>query len=635
MRRLAVVLAALAALLFAAPAAGAVRTEFYGIVQGQLDAQDRAGMADVRVQTARFMLKWRDVERVRGSYDWSERDRLIGGLAAEGIRSVPFVWGSPQWIGNGAPGQPPLSTSADRLAWQNFLKAAVARYKPGGTYWANKYKQDYPGKTAVPIQSWQIWNEPNLKKYFTPGATTQAAAQKYAQLLALADAAIAARDPQAKVVLAGMPSVPDANGSSNAWDFLDALYGVAGVKADFDVAALHPYGCNLDQTRTGIARFSASMKSHADGLTPLWLTEFAWGSGAPDQFCKNKGLTGQRDLLVSSFNLILQNRKNWNVQRLFWFLWRDAEPGSIFAGYCSICGSAGLLRYDRTPKPAYTSFRNYTAETTPPVARIISGPAQGSVSNDSTPNFTFGSNEAGSTFACRFDAAAFKPCASPLILGAPLSHGPHTFYVKAIDAPGNESAIVSRSFTVDIRAPVAPSITDTDPNSPSNVNTPKVKGTAEAGSTVRLYKTAGCTGAPVASGSAAQFATPGLGVSVADNTTTLFRATARDAAGNISPCSAARAYVEDSVAPQTTITGGPGSSTTDNTPTFNFSSSEAGSTFQCRFDSDPFAPCSGPGASHTPSSPLALGSHTFQVQAADRAQNTDLSPATRNFTIVL
>ena len=357
----------------------------------------------------------------------------------------------------------------------------MTRYKPGGTYWANKYKQDYPGKTAVPIQSWQIWNEPNLKKYFTPGSTTLAAAQKYAQLLALADAAIAARDAQAKVVLAGMPSVPDANGSSNAWDFLDALYTVAGVKADFDVAALHPYGCNLDQTRTGIARFSASMKNHADGLTPLWLTEFAWGSGEPDQFCKNKGLTGQRDLLVSSFNLILQNRKNWNVQRLFWFLWRDAEPGSIFAGYCSICGSAGLLRYDRTPKPAYTSFRSYTAETTPPVARIISGPSQGSVSNDSTPTFTFGSNEAGSTFACRFDAAAFKPCASPLILGAPLSHGAHTFYVKAIDAPGNESAVVSSSFTVDIRAPVAPSITDTDPNSPSNVNTPEGEGHRRGG----------------------------------------------------------------------------------------------------------------------------------------------------------
>ncbi len=322
------------------------------------------------------------------------------------------------------------------------------------------------------------------------------------------------------------------------------------------------------------------------------------------------------------------------MERLFWFLWRDAEPGSIYATYCSICGTAGLLRFNRTPKPAFTTFGNYTAETTPPVARIISGPSQGGVSRDPTPSFTFASNEAGSTFACRFDAAAFKPCGSPLITGAPLSQGAHTFYVKAIDAPGNESAVVSRSFTVDTRAPAAPLITDTDPNSPSNSNGVRVKGTAEAGSTVALYKTAGCTGAPLVSGSAASFATPGIGILVAGNTTTFFRATARDAAGNVSPCSAVRTYVEDSVAPQTTITGGPAGSTTDNTPTYTFSSSEAGSTFQCRFDSAPFAPCSGPGASHTPSSPLALGTHTFEVQATDRAQNTDLTPAIRPFDVV-
>src|SRR5207244_11840189 len=35
----------------------------------------------------------------------------------------------------------------------------------------------------------------------------------------------------------------------------------------------------------------------------------------------------------------------------------------------------------------------------------------------------------------------------------PLSDGAHTFYVKAIDAPGNESQVRSRSFTVDTIAP--------------------------------------------------------------------------------------------------------------------------------------------------------------------------------------
>ena len=54
---------------------------------------------------------------------------------------------------------------------------------------------------------------------------------------------------------------------------------------------------------------------------------------------------------------------------------------------------------------------------------------------------------------------------------------------------------------------------------------------------VKLYKTAGCTGTQVAQGTAAKFASPGITVSVPDNSTTSFRAKARDAAGNVSPCS--------------------------------------------------------------------------------------------------
>ncbi len=626
MTRLAIVLSALAVSLCAASAAEAARTEFFGVGQGQLDDQDREGMKAAHVRTERFLLKWREMEPSRGSYDWSVRDRFIGALASRGIRSVPFVWGSPTWVGAGKVARPPIDSSADRRAWGDFLEAAVARYGPGGSYWAGDYRQQFGASAKpLPIQSWQIWNEPNFKAYFAPAPS----AQEYARLLRISHDAIKSQDPQARIVLAGLFS----DGDVKAPAFIDNLYGVPGAKGDFDAAALHPYGCNLDQTRDGIVKFRAAMTRNGDGATPLWLTELAWGSGDPDQFCKNKGLTGQRNLLISTFRLILQNRKTWNVDRLFWFLFRDPEPGSNFEGYCSICGSAGLLNFDRTKKPAYFAFKDFTAETTPPVASITS-PAQGAVTNDSTPNLAFASNEAGSTFVCHFDAGAFKPCASPVVPGSPLTDGLHTFYVKAIDAPGNESAVVSRSFRIDTHAPAAPLITATDPISPANNNAPKVKGTAEAGVTVRLYKNVPCTGTPVATGSAAQFASPGLSASVADNTTIAFRASARDAAGNVSPCSAARTYVEDSTAPETTITGGPSGSITDDTPTFTFASSESGSTFQCRFDSAPFAACSGPGASHTPSTPLSDGSHNFYVRATDRAKNTDLTPATRAFTLV-
>ncbi len=109
--------------------------------------------------------------------------------------------------------------------------------------------------------------------------------------------------------------------------------------------------------------------------------------------------------------MILQNRTAWNIQRLFWYHWRD--PLDLNAT-CSFCATAGLVRHDHTKKPAYNTFRGFTAETTRPQATITGGPSFGGSTNDPTPSFTFSSNEPGSTFVCRIDAGAYKPCSSPL-----------------------------------------------------------------------------------------------------------------------------------------------------------------------------------------------------------------------------
>jgi hypothetical protein len=531
---LAVILAGLALWLFAASPAEAVRSEYFGISQGrELDPQDLQGMAAARVRTSRFLLQWRSVVPSPGNYNWTQPDRIIGGLAAHGIRPLPFVWGCPNWVCPG-PSRPPTDSAFARTAWQNFLKAAVGRYGRGGSYWTNGYPQHHEGHAPLPISSWQVWNEPNIKKYFNPGQTPGHGINKYAQLVKLSHDAIRSRDSQAVIVLAGMLGY----GDPLAWDFLKGLYKVAGFKNNFDVAALHPYTTHLYQFRQNIVQFRGVMANYGDSGTPLWLTEFGWGSANPDRFGINKGLTGQANFLRDSYKMILSHRRAWNVQRLYWFLWRDPATGG--GAGCSFCGSAGLLKYNRTKKPSYNAFRSFASETTPPQARITGGPAMGGFTKDSTPSFSFaavGPTDAGSTFVCRVDAGAYKPCSPPYTTPA-LSNASHLFYVKAIDAPGNESQIVWRTFTVDTQAP------------------------------------------------------------------------------------------------QTTITAGPSGSTTDATPTFSFTSNESGSTFRCRFDSQPFAACSGPGASHTSSTPLSNGGHSFEVRAIDKANNADPTPAKRTITVV-
>jgi Glycosyl hydrolase catalytic core len=627
-----VVLAALALSLLAAPTAQAARSEFFGVNQGPpLDDADFPGIAATGVKTTRFLLAWMSIEKSRGQRDWSKTDELVGGLASHGIRPVPFAWGSPSWAQPGGFKRAPLSNRRARRAWQSFLKAAVSRYGRGGSYWGNGYRQQF-GQAAVPlpITSWQIWNEPNGRAQFDhPGATVEQAAQLYARLLRISHDAIRSKDRKAEVVAAGVIT----QGDPHVSDFLGDVYSVPGIKGDFDAVAVHPYAPSVKYVRAGIKGIRKVMAKNGDRATPLWITELGWGSAPADGAGINLGLAGQARMLTRSFKPILAHRSAWNLQRLYWFDWRDPPPGSHYNEICGRCGSAGLLTYDRIPKPAFDAFLALTAETTPPQGRITSGPGQGSFAKDPTPSFSFTSNEAGSTFACRIGAGPLRPCASPYT--APrLSQGPHAFRVKAIDAAGNESPVVSRSFTVDSRPPPMPQIAGIAPKSPANNNAPRIRGSAEPASTVKLYRTAGCKGSPIRGGPAAKFASPGITIYVGNNTATRVRATATDAAGNRSPCSAARTYVEDSIAPQTTITGGPSGPTMDSTPTFTFTSDEARSTFRCRFDQRLFAPCSGPRQSDTPSTPLTSGPHTFSVRATDRAQNTDWSAAKFTFRVV-
>jgi polysaccharide biosynthesis protein PslG len=329
------------------------RQEFFGIAQGitRFNDKDLLRMAATGIGTDRFLLDWALVEPTQGSFSWP--DRAVGALASHGVRLVPYLWGSPTWVA-ATPPHPPLDSASDEQAWQDFLKAAVARYGPGGSYWAHDYHQQF-GTAAkpLPIQSWQIWNEPNLEKYFAP----KPSAEEYARLLEISHKVIKSQDPKAEVVLAGMPGF----GKPKAWDFLDSLYGIPGIKRDFDAAALHPYAPNIDELVSSIEQFRASMTSHGDGSTPIWLTELAWGSGPPDKFKLNKGPPGQADLMASAFRTILNHQSSWNVRRVFWFDWRDPAPGSVVAKACSFCGTAGLLNFLSVPKPAYEIFRTFVA----------------------------------------------------------------------------------------------------------------------------------------------------------------------------------------------------------------------------------------------------------------------------------
>jgi hypothetical protein len=110
------------------------------------------------------------------------------------------------------------------------------------------------------------------------------------------------------------------------------------------------------------------------------------------------------------------------------------------------------------------------------------------------------------------------------------------------------------------------------------------------------------------------------------NTVSFF---ATDNAGNQeTPVKTFTAKIDKS-APDTTITSGPSGTVSSTSASFAFSSSEAGSTFECKLDGADFASCTSPKSY----SGLVEGSHTFQVRATDTAGNTDANAASLTWTV--
>ncbi len=94
--------------------------------------------------------------------------------------------------------------------------------------------------------------------------------------------------------------------------------------------------------------------------------------------------------------------------------------------------------------------------------------------------------------------------------------------------------------------------------------------------------------------------------------------------------------VPDTVPPETTLDAGGaagyptnGSTITSSTASFTFSSSEGGSTFECRLDGGTWAPCVSPYMAAS----LSDGAHTFAVRAIDPSGNTDPTPPSTSFTV--
>jgi len=259
------------------------------------------------------------------------------------------------------------------------------------------------------------------------------------------------------------------------------------------------------------------------------------------------------------------------------------------------------------PTPA---SRTWTIDTTPPETTVFSGPAP--LERTSAAAVSFGS-EAGATFECRLDGGAWAACSSPADLSG-LPDGTHTFAVPATDAAGNtDPTPASRTWTIDTTPPDTAIVSGPGGTTASTSASFELHSENGASFECRLDGSAwgGCS------------ALSGLG----DGAHTL-EARAVDPAGNADPTPASRTWTVDTTPPETELLSGPASLERSSSATLSFGS-EVGASFECRLDDGAWAACSSP----ADVSGLADGAHQFQVRATDVAGNTDLTPASRTWTV--
>jgi hypothetical protein len=320
-------------------------------------------MREAGVQWAREEIFWDKLQPQEGGpYLWTgdgsgfyNYDASIARLRGGGINVLGLLDYNPAWAKST---NAPLDTWIG--AWGDFVYNTVARY----------------GRERGQIKYWEIWNEPNLRRYgFNAGLSTVG---DFVRLLNVARAAVKSADPEAIVVLGGITSIWSELPTPQDYDagtYLRLLYE-AGGWGSFDILAIHPYRPGAPEAaswRRDTAQDVEAELRVVDGLLaefgpkPVWLTEVSWSSyDGPFGVAEEE----QAAFLVRMYVLALQHPA---VQRIFWYdLRNDSAPSAPYDrpvyNRADPEFNFGLLRrtYPFDPrrgdlrKPAFVAYRTMT-----------------------------------------------------------------------------------------------------------------------------------------------------------------------------------------------------------------------------------------------------------------------------------
>ncbi len=202
-------------------------------------------LAHAGIRWTRFAFRWSEIEPNRGEFNFKLHDRLVSLARKHGLQVLGVIVRAPSWAGGS---NDPASPPKDLAAWRKAAKTLAERYQGS-------------------IRHWQIWNEPDIRKFWSGSQ------EEYIRLLAAAYDGIKEVDAGIQVLSAGL----DGRGES----YLEGLVK-AGLAGFCDIVAFHPYASTPEKVLARTQEFRSIMKRHGVER-PLWITEIGWQTGGwPD-----------------------------------------------------------------------------------------------------------------------------------------------------------------------------------------------------------------------------------------------------------------------------------------------------------------------------------------------------------------
>jgi hypothetical protein len=318
----------------------------------QFDKMVADGVENIRVvfdwAVAEPYKSWSDVPPSQASsftdvngmpINFTQIDKVVELAATRRITILPVVLYAPTWDAEKHPSNVFAIPRRD-APYGQFMAALVQRYGTHGTFWQTH-------QPKVPITMWQVWNEPNIKVFWFK----QPFQRSYVALLKAAHSAIKHADPNAKVVLAGMPNF--------SWKRLAGIYKIRGARKLFDIVAVHPYTKQPQGVITILEKVRQVMNQAGDRTKPMVADEISWPSsvGKTDRNEFDFATTerGQARDIAALLPMLGRDRNKLHLLGFDYYTWAGVEDrGGLSFDF------AGLFRFKHgtfTAKPALSAYR--------------------------------------------------------------------------------------------------------------------------------------------------------------------------------------------------------------------------------------------------------------------------------------